>query len=123
LQLEVLAARPFAAGDCIPGFSVCAPAFNFVGVGLNALTSVTHAAADPDAFTLGVGPGLYRVGPDYGNRVSPRLVGGLQGMVSTAPIVVGEHAGFILGLRGIVFPSVHGQQAWVALLSSTIRAW
>lgn len=120
LQLEVLGGRSFAAGDCIPGFTVCAPPFNFVGVGLNAFTSITGVTT-PDAFTLGAGAGLYRVASEW-HSVSPRLVGGLQAS-AYAPFIVGGHAALVLGLKGIVLPSVHGQRAWMALITSSVRMW
>lgn len=74
-----------------------------------------------DSPTLGIG-GVFRVSAPNGRVVSSRITAGLQGMAE-APIISGSGAGLTFGLRGIVFPRVRGQAAWVVLLTSGVRLW
>lgn len=121
LELTILGIRPFGAGDCIPGFTVCAPPFNVVGVSGNLLTTVGGPVA-PDRFLAGFGAGVFRVAPNESHAVSPRPAVGLQASVE-APLVVGSHAALAIGIRGLLLPMVHGQSLGVALLSASLRTW
>jgi len=121
LELAVLGGRPFGAGDCIPAFTVCAPAFNFMGASASLLASVGGPAA-PDRFAAGLGAGVFRVAPTESHGVSPRPALGLQANVE-APILVGTHTAFAFGIRGLLFPAVHGQTLALGLLSASLRKW
>jgi len=120
-ELEVFGGRPFGAGDCIPGFTVCAPAFNFVGASANVLTSMGGTIA-PNRILAGAGAGFFRVAPTESHAVSPRPAFGLQ-MSLEAPLIVGSRTAFTLGLRGLAWPAVHSQTLVVGLLTAGFRAW
>lgn len=121
VEIEVFGGRSFGAGDCIPGFTVCAPAFNFIGTSANVLTSLGGVVA-PNRVLAGVGAGVFRVAPTESHAVSPRPAIGVQAGVEI-PLIVGPRALFALGLRGLVWPAVHGQSLGVGLLTAGLRAW
>ncbi|HEY9227309.1 MAG TPA: hypothetical protein VIP11_11715 [Gemmatimonadaceae bacterium] len=122
LEVAVLGVRPFGAGDClaIPGF-VCAPPFGALGASTTLLTSLGGTIA-PDRFLAGLGAGVFRVAPVESHAVSPRPALGLHVSVDV-PVVVVKRSALALGIRGHVFPAVHGQTLWMGLLNATIRAW
>jgi hypothetical protein len=121
VELEVLGGRPFGAGDCIPGFTVCAPAFNFLGAAANLLASF-GGTTEPNRVLAGAGVGIFRVAPTESHDVSPRPALGLQVSLE-APLIVGPRGAFTLGLRGLVWPAVHHQTLGVGLLTAGFRAW
>jgi hypothetical protein len=121
LDLEVLGGHPFGAGDCIPGSTICAPAFNYVGASAGLLTSLGGPIA-PDRFLAGIGAGVFRVAPSESHAVSPRPALGLHGLLDV-PIVVGTHAAVAVGIHGLGFPLVHGQSLGMGLVTTTLRVW
>lgn len=121
IEIEAFGGRPFGAGDCIPGFTVCAPAFNFVGTSASLLTSFGGVVA-PNRVIASGGIGVFRVAPTESHVVSPRPALGVQ-IGLEAPVVVGPRGAFVLGLRGLAWPAVHGQSLGVGLLTAGLRAW
>jgi hypothetical protein len=121
LDFEVLGGRPFGAGDCIPGSTICAPAFNYVGASAGLLTSL-GGPIGPDRFLAGIGAGVFRVAPSESHAVSPRPALGLHAMLDV-PVIVGTHAALAVGIHGLVFPLVHGQSLGMALLTTSLRVW
>lgn len=121
LEFELVGGRPFAAGDCIPGSTVCAPAFNFLGTSANVLTSFDGMIA-PNRILAGAGAGLFRVAPSESHDVSPRPALGFQASIEV-PLIVGPRGALALGLRGLVWPAVHGQSLGVGLVTAGLRAW
>lgn len=119
VEVAVLDAYPFGAGDCFSG--PCAPPFTFAGAVASIVTGI-FAPAIPDRATASLGAGAFRVAPDLTGRVSPRLALGLEG-AAEFPIVSFPHAALTLGLRAIAFPMVHDESLAVGILSVGFRAW
>jgi hypothetical protein len=121
VEIDGVVTNSFAAGDCIPGFTVCAPAFRVVGVSVSMLTSVV-APISRDGFNVGAGVGLFRVAPDYHNRVSPRAAAGVQTGIEV-PLIDLPRSTLMLALRGLGFLPVHEQFLGMGLLSLDLHAW
>lgn len=121
VEFAAVGGHSFQSGDCIPGFSICAPPFSFIGASASLLTSIVGPVA-PDRFVAGVGAGLFRVAPSEGSGVSPRPALGIQ-VSAEAPVIVASQSALAIGLRGILLPGVHNQTLGVALLTATLRTW
>ena len=120
-EAELLGGRSFGAGDCVPELSPCAPPFSFVGVSTNFVVSL-RGAVGPDRPVASLGPGIYRVAPTESHAVSPRPAVGLQARAEL-PLVTGARAALAIGVRGLLFPRVHGQSLRIGLLTASLRAW
>src|SRR5262245_3293326 len=52
VAIDAVLTNSFAAGDCVPGFTVCAPAFSVAGASVSMLTSVAGPISR-DGFNVG----------------------------------------------------------------------
>lgn len=121
VAFDVLATNAFAAGDCVPGFTICAPSFRVAGASVNMLTSIAGPISR-DGFTAGAGVGLFRVAPSSYHSVSPRGAAGIQTGVEL-PVIDLSRSTLTLALRGLGFLPVHGQFLGMALVSLDLHAW
>lgn len=120
-EIEALGSHDFGAGDCIPGFSICAPALHFVGASANVVWQFGRPIqADRGGVTSGLG--LFRIAPTENQKVSPQAALGVN-VGAEAPFIAGSKAGMTIGLRGLAFPFVHGQSVYMGLLTLGFRRW
>jgi hypothetical protein len=122
VEIEALGGRDWGAGDCIPGFTICAPPVNFLGASANGLWAFGRDVVADAPLLAGAGLGVYRVAPSESHAVSPSAALGAN--VTVDAVLVRRSRNVItMGLRGLAFPGVHGQSVYIGLLTVGFRAW
>jgi hypothetical protein len=120
-EIEAVGSRDATSGDCIPGFTICAPAPQFLGASANALWAFGYPV-QANLATVGAGFGVFRVAPTYKGAVPPQAALGVNIGVDM-PFLTEQDATLTIGLRGLAFPFVQGESLYMGLLTLGFRRW
>jgi hypothetical protein len=120
-QVEAAAAHEFGAGDCIPGFTVCAPPLNLVSLSVAAGIPLSRDGITRNRRSIVAGMGAYRVIPSWNRgQVRDATAPGFHAAIEL-PVWRMTQRTVIADFRGVVVPRVHGQTAWLILVGPGIR--